>query len=163
MRRYMRYEVKFMQRREMASIETEQMIESFKKEDNNLLFAVMGGSLSEGIDYANNAIKGILIVGIPLEKPSLELTAKIEYLDKRFGMKGREYAYLVPGVVKAVQAAGRAIRSESDRAFIVFMDSRYSWRIYRSVISDFMQVEVSEDCVRRVSSFMNGVIKARQA
>ena len=159
-RRYMRYEVKFIQRREMASVQTEQMISSFKEGDNNLLFAVMGGSLSEGIDYANNAIKGILIVGIPLEKPSLELTAKIEYLDKRFSMKGREYAYLVPGVVKAVQAAGRAIRSESDRAFIVFMDSRYSWRIYKSVISDFMQVEVSDDCVRRVSLFMNSNIRA---
>ena len=162
-RRYMRYAVKFIQRSEMPSFQVEQMINRFKEGDNNLLFAVMGGSLSEGIDYANNTIKGILIVGIPLEKPSLELTAKIEYLDKRFGMKGREYAYLIPGVVKAVQAAGRAIRSESDRAFIVFMDSRYSWRMYKSVISDFMQVEESDDCVRRVSSFMNDGVKVQQA
>ncbi len=153
-RRHMRYEVKFVQKSGMGSFQVEHMISGFKEGENNLLFAVMGGSLSEGIDYPNNIIKGIIIVGIPLEKPSLELMAKTDYLDKRFRMKGREYAYLIPGVVKAVQAAGRAIRSETDRAFIVLMDRRYSWRTYKSIIANFVQVEESDDCAKRIAAFM---------
>ncbi len=147
-------EVKFVQKVEMRSYQVEQMIKEFKEGDDNLLFAVMGGSMSEGIDYANNAIKGIIIVGIPLERPNLELRAKIDYLNKKFGMKGNEYAYLIPGVVKAVQAAGRAIRSEKDRAFILFMDARYSWSMYKSIISDFMHIDEDGNYLPRIREFM---------
>ncbi len=153
-RRHMQRQVRFIQREEMRSLQVEQMIKEFKESDDNLLFAVMGGSLSEGIDYANNIIKGIIIVGIPLERPNLELQAKVEYLNKKFGMKGNEYAYLIPGVMKAVQAAGRAIRGEEDRAFILFMDKRYSWSMYRSIISDFMKIEDDSDYISRISKFM---------
>ena len=154
-RRYLKNPVRFVQRVEMRSYQVEQMISEFKGGEDNLLFAVMGGSMSEGIDYANNVIKGIIIVGIPLEHPNLELRARIEYLNKKFGMKGNEYAYLIPGVVKAAQAAGRAIRSEKDRAFILFMDRRYSWSIYKSIISDFMQIEEGDDYLPRIVRFMD--------
>jgi DNA excision repair protein ERCC-2 len=130
------------------------MIKDFKAGEDNLMFAVMGGSLSEGIDYSGNVIKGIIIVGIPLEKPNLELRAKVDYLDKKFGMRGNEYAYLIPGVVKAVQAAGRAIRSETDRAFILFMDVRYSWNMYKSIISDFMQIDEGSNYLPTIRDFM---------
>ncbi len=159
--RHMPYEVRFIQRREMRSFAVEKMIRDFKQGEDSLLFAVMGGSLSEGIDYANNVIKGIIIVGIPLEKPNLELNAKIEYLNKRFGMKGNEYAYTIPGIVKAVQASGRAIRSESDRAFIVFMDKRYSWSMYKSIIANFMHIEEGPNYINKISLFMSGSEKMR--
>jgi DNA excision repair protein ERCC-2 len=35
------------------------------------------------------------------------------------------YAYAYPAMAKAVQSAGRVIRSESDRGVIVLMDSRF--------------------------------------
>lgn len=157
-KRHLKNPVKFVQRVEMRSYQVEGMINDFKSGEDNLLFAVMGGSLSEGIDYANNVIKGIIIVGIPLERPNLELKAKVEYLDKRFRMKGNEYAYLIPGVVKAAQAAGRAIRSEKDRAFILFMDKRYSWSVYKSIISDFMKIDEREDYMPRIKDFMGDAV-----
>ena len=153
-RRHMRYPVKFAQAADMRSYQTEQMIREFKAGEDNLLFAVMGGSLSEGIDYANNVIKGIIIVGIPLERPNLELRAKIDYFDRKFNGKGNEYAYLVPGVVKAAQAAGRAIRGETDRAFILFMDMRYAWSAYKCIISDFMAIDETQDYLSKISGFM---------
>ncbi len=158
--RHMKYEVKFVQQERMRSLQVENMLKEFKGGDNNVLFAVMGGSLSEGIDYENNIIKGIIIVGVPLEKPNLELRARIEYFNKRFNMKGTEYAYIIPGVVKAVQAAGRAIRGENDRAFVLFMDRRYSWSTYKSIISDFMHIDDDSDYLPRIAEFMGKTIKA---
>jgi DNA excision repair protein ERCC-2 len=38
---------------------------------------------------------------------------------------GFDYAYTFPAMAKAVQAAGRVIRSETDRGIIVLMDSRF--------------------------------------
>ncbi len=152
--RYMGTEVRHIQRQMMPSIAVEKLLSDFKKSEDSMLFGVMGGSLSEGIDYANNVIKGIVIVGIPLERPNLALTAKTEYLNKKFEGKGVEYAYLVPGVIKAVQAAGRAIRSEKDRAFIVFMDKRYNWRTYKSIIKNFVEIDSSDDYIGAIRLFM---------
>lgn len=153
--RYMQIGVSHMQRREMRSAALESLLNDFKNSSNSILFAVMGGSLSEGIDYANNVIKGIVIVGIPLDKPNLELNAKIAYMDRKFNNRGSEYAYLVPGVIRAVQAAGRAVRSERDRAFIVFMDRRYNWRLYRSIISNFLEISETKSYIGAIKGFFN--------
>ena len=152
--RHMRTEVGHIQRSEMKSVAVEKFIENFKRSEDSTLFGVMGGSMSEGIDYANNVIKGIIIVGIPMERPSLELKAKIEYMNRKFDGKGNEYAYVIPGIIRAAQAAGRAIRSETDRAFIVFMDRRYGWSSYRSLISKFVELSDEKDCISAIRRFM---------
>lgn len=143
----------FIQRHGMHNMAVEQMLHEFKRSDDSLLFGVMGGSLSEGVDYADNVIKGVVIVGVPLTKPNLETRARIAYLDKRFNGRGSEYAYITPAVVRAIQAAGRAIRSERDRAVIVFMDSRYRWGTYSSLIRNTMEVIDSGDYISRISDF----------
>ncbi len=141
------------QRREMRSLETERMIESLRGQSNGLMLGVMGGSLSEGVDYSGNMIKGIIIVGIPLAPPDLELSARISYLDKRFGGKGSEYGYTIPAMRRVIQAAGRAIRSESDRATIVFMDKRYRWRTYSSMIESSLGLSSSPDYLAAIEKF----------
>ncbi|MBR4441903.1 MAG: hypothetical protein IKS52_01355, partial [Clostridia bacterium] len=40
--------------------------------------------------------------------------------------RGYAYAYMYPGVAKVLQAAGRVIRSESDRGAVLLIDAR--WR-----------------------------------
>ncbi len=160
--KYMDRSVDHIQRREMRSVAVERMLNDFKKGPDCLLFAVMGGSFSEGIDYANNVIKGIIIVGIPLERPNLELSSRINYMNKLFNGKGSEYAYIIPGVIRAAQAAGRAIRSESDRAFIVLMDKRYDWNLYRSLIKNFISISKSKDNLKSISEFIEDGISARE-
>jgi DNA excision repair protein ERCC-2 len=150
--RYMSDVVVFRQRPEMKSSALEELLCRFRKSDDSLLFGVMGGSLSEGVDYSGNVIKCIAVVGVPLEKPNLELSAKIEYYEKRFEGRGNSYAYTIPAVIRAVQAAGRAIRSETDRAVIVFMDSRYRWNIYSSLIRNSMpEMEVFD--IKKIDRF----------
>ncbi len=161
--RHMERQVEHIQRRDMRTSAVDSMIREFKDADDSLLFAVMGGSFSEGIDYANNVIKGIIIVGIPLERPNLELNSRIAYMNRLFSGKGSEYAYLIPGVIRAAQASGRAIRSESDRAFILLMDKRYNWSMYRSLISNFINVSKAEDNLAEISRFLaTGAIGERQ-
>jgi DNA excision repair protein ERCC-2 len=135
--RYISNKEILVQRENMNSKEIQNLFEQLKKSKKVLLFGVMGGSLSEGVDYPENVLKGIIVVGIPLEKPNLETNARISFYEKKFGNKGKDYAYIIPAIIRAVQAAGRAIRSEKDKAVIVFMDKRYKWRIYSSILEQF--------------------------
>ena len=140
----------------MSGMELERLLDNLKKERDALLFAVMGGSLSEGVDYPNNIIKFVVIVGIPLPKPTLILNAKKEYIDRRFNGKGMEYVYTIPAIIRAVQAAGRAIRSEKDRAVILLMDKRYSWGSYKAAVNNFVHVSESRMRLEDLKDFFAG-------
>ena len=89
-----------------------------------IIFAVQGGVFSEGVDYPGDMVIGAFVVGPPLPGFDLEREKMREYYDKNYGA-GFDYAYTYPAMAKAVQAAGRVIRSESDRGIIVLMDNRF--------------------------------------
>ncbi len=115
----------------LSSNETRELIEEFKQKSDEgaVLLGVTGGSLAEGIDFPGKHLLGVVIVGVPLQEPNLETTALIRYYDLKFN-KGWDYGYLFPAMSKAIQAAGRAIRTEEDRGVIVFMDERFSFKKY---------------------------------
>jgi len=121
------------QREKMRPSEVGAMLREFAK--GGVLCAVQGGSLAEGVDYCNGEIKCAVVVGIALEEMSMEVEALIGYYEEKFG-RGWDYGYLYPGVIRAVQAAGRAIRKDGDRAVVVYMDERFKWRNYRSLLPD---------------------------
>lgn len=101
--------------------------------ENALLLGVQGGSLSEGYDYADNLLKGVVIVGLPFAAPSLEVESLIAYYDKKFGPGlGRPYAYVHPTFHRVLQAVGRCIRGPEDRGVIVLLDKRFGWGSYRA-------------------------------
>lgn len=114
------------------SKEEKQGLYNFIVDYGAILFGVQGGSLSEGFDYKDNVISTVIVVGLPLAPPDVDVTAQIEYYSGKFGKQlGRKYAYVYPCVRKAIQAAGRGIRSETDRCAIVYMDYRYNWNTYK--------------------------------
>jgi DNA excision repair protein ERCC-2 len=131
---------KFVQRPDMSVHEVARLVSDFSRY-GGLLAGVQGGSLSEGVDFANNEIKTLLVVGLALEEMTLERKALIEYYQKKFG-KGKLYAYDVPAMTKALQAAGRAIRKESDVASIIFLDERFAWYPYRALFPNTWNVAV---------------------
>src|SRR3989304_609500 len=91
-----------------------------------LIAGVLGGGLSEGGDYRDNLLRAVCIVGLPLSPPTLEVEALKAYYTAKFGgEKGHEYAGVYPALNKVLQAAGRPIRGERDRAVVVLMDRRY--------------------------------------
>ncbi|MBO4928699.1 MAG: ATP-dependent DNA helicase [Clostridiales bacterium] len=99
--------------------------------DKTLLgFAVLGGHFGEGIDLVGDRLKGAFIVGVGLPQISKEREILCQYYQNKFG-DGFAYAYKFPGWEKVLQAAGRVIRDENDRGFIVLMDERYIREDYR--------------------------------
>ena len=97
-----------------------------------LAFAVMGGQFSEGIDLIGEKLTGVIIVGVGLPKLSPEREIMRQYYEEALG-QGYAHAYLFPGFNKVQQAAGRVIRSETDRGFILLIDDRYQEQVYREL------------------------------
>ena len=90
-------------------------------------FAVLGGSFAEGIDLPGQRLIGAFIatLGLPQLNPVNEqIKAR---MTASFGpARGYDYAYLYPGIQKVVQAAGRVIRTTSDRGVVYLIDDRFT-------------------------------------
>jgi DNA excision repair protein ERCC-2 len=86
--------------------------------------AVMGGLFGEGIDLPGEQLIGALIAGpaLPAITPETELIR--EYFDLR-SEEGYYFAYLVPGIVRVIQAAGRVWRTPEDRGVVILLDDRF--------------------------------------
>ena len=95
-----------------------------------LLLAVAGGVFAEGVDYPGESLKAVAVVGPCLPGLSLEQQLLRHFFDERFE-RGFEYAYVVPGMTRVVQAAGRLIRSAKDTGVIALLDRRFLERPYR--------------------------------
>ena len=125
----------------------------------HIVFAVQGGVFSEGVDYPGDMIIGAFVVGPPLPSFDLEREEMRAYYESLYG-SGFDYAYTYPAMAKAVQAAGRVIRSETDRGLIVLMDNRFLHPSYmKSMPSDWVESDdaarelVSESILSDVSAF----------
>jgi DNA excision repair protein ERCC-2 len=96
-------------------------------------FAVMGGIFGEGIDLVGDRLSAAAIVGVGLPGIGLERELIREYFD-RFENSGFAYAYMYPGINRVLQAAGRVIRTETDRGVVLLIDSRYRLPRYRRLL-----------------------------
>lgn len=133
----------------------EALITQMKRGPHNaLLMGVQGGSLSEGYDYADNLLKGVVIVGLPFAAPSLDVEALIGYYDKKFGPGlGRPYAYVHPTFHRVLQAVGRLIRSPEDRGVVVLLDKRFGWGSYRASYPRDFNPKQTPDAANDVKRF----------
>jgi Rad3-related DNA helicase len=78
-----------------------------------------------------------------------------DYFANAFG-SGFEFAYMYPGFNKVQQAAGRLIRSDSDRGFILLLDERYGKPEYRSLFPDEwhpVEATTPKEVAERISEF----------
>ena len=118
----------------MSEEAREIFLEGFEEEREGSLmgFCVMGGVFSEGIDLAKERLIGAVIVGTGLPQVCLERELLKNYFDAR-GQNGFDYAYVYPGMIKVLQAAGRCIRTDDDKGVILLLDNRYSQRRYQSL------------------------------
>ena len=88
-------------------------------------FAVLGGAFAEGIDLPGARLIGAFIatLGLPQINPVNEQVK--QRMHQHFGA-GYDYTYLYPGIQKVVQAAGRVIRTTSDKGVIYLIDDRFA-------------------------------------
>ena len=90
-----------------------------------LLLAVAGGVFAEGVDYPGDMLRAVAVVGPCLPSLSVEQKLLEGYYNERFE-QGFEYAFVVPGMTRVVQAAGRLIRSDHDTGVIALIGGRFA-------------------------------------
>jgi len=146
----------FSEKQDMSKEEKGMLFSEFVKQsiNGNVLLGVIGGSFDQGVDFPNNIVKAVVIVGLPLDRPDLMTEAMIKHYERKFG-KGWEYAYIYPAMIKVQQAAGRGIRSEKDKAVIIYMDKRYLWQNYRKYIRENGKILVTNEPEKLIKEFFN--------
>lgn len=146
------------QQRSMPQKEVEAVLADLRKQEQpTIFFGVQGGVFSEGVDYPGEMVIGAFVVGPPLPNFDLEREEMRAYYEKNYS-SGFDYAYTYPAMAKAVQAAGRVIRSETDKGIIVLMDNRFIQPSYsKSMPSDWFTAEarelVSTEILKDIASF----------
>lgn len=118
-----------------------------------IAFAVMGGLFSEGIDLAGDRLSGAVVVGVGLPQLSAERDLISDYYRKTNG-RGFEYAYMLPGLNRVMQAAGRVIRTEEDRGFVLLLDDRFLHRRYLDLYPAEWQHFIKVSSSRQVSQVL---------
>ncbi|HLO65796.1 MAG TPA: ATP-dependent DNA helicase [Holophaga sp.] len=116
------------------------------------VLAVQGGSLSEGVDLPGEALIGCVVAGPPLPPFDLEREEVKRHFQARYG-RGREYAYAYPAVARAVQAAGRVIRTPRDAGLLVFLDGRFLEPEFACGFPEGWRPEVSASILADVAAF----------
>ncbi|MBX8631323.1 MAG: ATP-dependent DNA helicase [Candidatus Thermoplasmatota archaeon] len=135
------------ERRDMRQEELMHAVERFKNSKDAVFLSVIGGRISEGLDFPEKSLEMVIIVGIPYPRPTAKQRALVNYYDILYG-KGWDYAVRGPALRRLLQAAGRMIRSETDRGIAIVLDKRMS---YFSGI----EAERVEDAAEAAASFFS--------
>ena len=117
------------------ALKMDKVLKEYAKSANKIgavLLSVVGGKMSEGINFSDDLGRCVVMVGLPFpNKESPELKERMDYLNANAARceDGRpagkvHYENLC---MKAVnQSIGRAIRHKDDYASIILVDHRYS-------------------------------------
>ena len=127
----------------------------------NLIMAVSGGMYAEGVDYQGDMLSGVMVIGPALPQVSFEQELLKEYYDEQYGA-GFEFAYLIPGMTRVVQSAGRVIRSEHDVGVIALLCKRFTQESYtRYFPADWYEESPRELVSRKPASEIRSFFEAK--
>jgi len=130
----------FSEERGLSSSQNDQMIAKYKRsaeKAGGVLLGVCGGRNAEGEDFPGDLMNGVILCGVPFAKPTARVKAIIEYYGG--SQKGKDYAYNMPAFRRANQAAGRPIRTLTDKGTILLLDYRYMLPFYKKFLSSWLR------------------------
>ena len=137
--------------------EQHEIINRFTNDTNVILFTVVGGIFSEGIDLPLEKLIGAVIIGTGIPQISFERNIIKAFFDGKNNC-GYDYAYKYPGFNKILQSAGRVIRTEEDKGTVLLIDSRLCQSTYLRLFPDhwrhFKTVKSSDDIKRHIKLFL---------
>jgi Rad3-related DNA helicase len=136
--------------------EQAETVEMFSKENGVVLFTVVGGVFSEGIDLPLDKLIGAVIIGTGIPQISFERDIIKNFFDGKFN-SGFDFAYKYPGWNKVLQSAGRVIRTENDRGIVLLIDSRLCQKNYIDLFprhwGNYKKIYDVEELKKEISSF----------
>ena len=120
-----------------------------------LFFAVFRGKVAEGLDFADDNARGVIVAGIPYPNVRDEaVLLKRGYNDGRVAeglLAGGEW-YAQAAFRALNQAIGRCIRHKGDHGAVVLLDERFERKEVQAQISGWMRPAIAT-----VASFQEGV------
>lgn len=129
-----------------------------------LLFSVIGGKLSEGLNFSDHLGRCVIVVGLPYpNKNSPELQEKIKYLNKTISATaGSDYYENL--CMKAVnQSIGRSIRHINDYASVILLDERYKSERIRNKLPGWISAHLqTPNNYGRVQSELGKFFKSKK-
>ena len=135
-----------------------------------LLLAVIGGTLSEGINFSDSLGRGVIVVGLPFPNPhAAEWKAKMQYITSkatREGKDGKATArdFYENACMRAVnQCIGRAIRHRGDYAAILMVDRRYGSQRIQAKLPGWIRGSLRNDAsLVEVASGLKGFFETKK-
>lgn len=108
-----------------------------------ILFSVVGGKLSEGLNFSDDLGRCVIVVGMPYpNKTSPELVQKMKYLEENL-KQGSGNEYYENLCMKAVnQCIGRAVRHIRDYATILLLDERYGQARIQEKLPEWIRISL---------------------
>jgi chromosome transmission fidelity protein 1 len=149
-----------------ASISVEEVLDQFGTEiqtckDANdpthtgaILFSVVSGKMSEGINFSDDLARGVIMIGLPFPNAfSAEMVAKREYVENKVleaggtrdeaRAKARDFYENI--CMRAVnQCVGRAVRHALDYSSIILIDARYQNKPIQGKLSFWVQKRIHQ-------------------
>jgi len=146
----------FWEKSDMSKEEKEVFLNDFKqvKDKGGVLLGVTGANFAEGVDFPGDLLQGVVVVGLPLARPTLKNQEVIKYYDQKYH-KGWDYGYIFPAMNKCIQSAGRCIRSETDKGAVIYLEERFAWQKYYDCFPDRIGLRVSKDYSKFVKEFFS--------
>ena len=144
------------------------IFELFEKNINDkknvcVLLGVMGGKLSEGINFKDDLCRLLIIVGMPFSNiKALEIQEKMKYYDKLYNLKkssinGNEY-YENICMKNINQTIGRCIRNYYDFSAMILMDNRFTYNKYFNKLPKWVTRE-GKNIIKNKNDFDNHLLK----
>ncbi|KAJ5067720.1 atp-dependent DNA helicase ddx11-related [Anaeramoeba ignava] len=157
--------------------ESEKTLEKYREWIDNkngaLLLCVVGGKMSEGINFTDNYARLVIMIGMPYPNPKdPEIIEKIRFWDQKKmdhikinqektnvsnASSGKDYYDNL--CMRAVnQSIGRSIRHKNDYAVIMLIDSRYSLQNIQKklpswISQSFLVFENVDNTVQEIDRF----------
>lgn len=134
--------------------EREELLARMTGPGANLGLAVMGGLYGEGVDMPGDKLIGTIIVGPGLPMVSARQQLIQNYFDGH-EHSGFMYAYVIPGLLRVVQSAGRVFRTPEDKGIVVLLDDRFRQDGYRQLLPAHWQEEglFTRNWLQRIRNF----------
>ena len=141
------------QEQEMDDETRSQWMDLLRLDDSKtVLLAVLGGIFAEGVDLPGGSLAAVIVVGPSLPPVGLERDLIREFCEERYG-DGFRYAFLIPGMTRVVQAAGRLIRGPDDRGVVILVGRRFRWRDYAALLPSSWECVVANEPVEEIREF----------
>jgi len=132
------------QKKEALSITMNEYYDEIRTGRGACFMAVCRGKVAEGLDFADNNGRAVLVTGLPYPPfKDARVELKRQFLDdqlkvKKGNMTGQKW-YQLEAFRATNQAVGRVIRHSRDYGAVIFLDNRFGDTTARNCLSKWLQ------------------------